>query len=480
MKVLTLELYYKGQNINYAKEGIDFKDKFYIGSDKNLLWQILDRSFPLRHQLISKSGNQYRMRLLKGMNVEIRKDDQILSLNDLKSKKMIMGNDLVLDESTRGKISFLNDWEIEYHFKEPFRPTLTKQLIGVVKELRRYPPIEPYQRFTLAFMIIAMILTFAGLTYLEVEYGDVKVKVQTSSVVYADPTQQAYAVQLDAISAGDDEGIGTVDEGPGEEEAAEEPAEEAPAGPPQPSAAAAGLMAGGIGGGGDDGGGEDALQAALLYSSIKGSGSPLGDGVAVSGGSQDGGLSAADLFKAKGGAGAGGDGGPGVANAFNAGDVGGGGLNIKPGSLVGAPSGMRGLKYAKSMSEFNAMAAGKYGGGIKKLKEPTVDISQNDPDDVANQGGTQQRIRQTVRAKTYRLKSIVKSYSTKFAVGATLYFRIIIKPNGTVDDVFVQAEGNPNYPAEVLNALAEEVRGWKFNIQESVPVDFPFKLAVGF
>ena len=53
-KILNLELRYKDKFLDTAKYLRDFKSTFVIGTDKHLLWQILDSSFPNRHVLITK------------------------------------------------------------------------------------------------------------------------------------------------------------------------------------------------------------------------------------------------------------------------------------------------------------------------------------------------------------------------------------------------------------------------------------------
>ena len=46
-KVLNLKLKYQDKVLDVARHKRDFTNKFFIGNDRDLFWQILDKAFPL-------------------------------------------------------------------------------------------------------------------------------------------------------------------------------------------------------------------------------------------------------------------------------------------------------------------------------------------------------------------------------------------------------------------------------------------------
>ncbi|MBT3756390.1 MAG: hypothetical protein HOG24_08940, partial [Candidatus Cloacimonetes bacterium] len=83
-KVLNLKLKYKDKVLDIARHNRDFTKKFYIGNDRDLFWQILDKAFPKRYNLISKSGSSFKMNLRDNMKVIVKKDNQELGMDDLR------------------------------------------------------------------------------------------------------------------------------------------------------------------------------------------------------------------------------------------------------------------------------------------------------------------------------------------------------------------------------------------------------------
>jgi len=92
-KILNLELRYKGKFLDTAKYLRDFKNKFIIGSDKHLFWQILDDSFPKKHVLITKGRkNSFILHIRDDMDIFIKRRGKQYSKDDLIKSKLLKNN----------------------------------------------------------------------------------------------------------------------------------------------------------------------------------------------------------------------------------------------------------------------------------------------------------------------------------------------------------------------------------------------------
>ena len=142
-KVLNLKLKYKDKVLDIARHNRDFTKKFYIGNDRDLFWQILDKAFPKRYNLISKHGSSFKMNLRDNMKVIVKKDNQELGMDDLRSANLIKGKTLTLDPSTVGSVEFGGSWEIEYNFSKPYTYAPSPQEINIAKQFAKFPPSSP-------------------------------------------------------------------------------------------------------------------------------------------------------------------------------------------------------------------------------------------------------------------------------------------------------------------------------------------------
>ena len=95
-KLLNLKLIYKGKELDTTRQNRDFTSKFYIGSDKHLFWQILDNSFPKKFLLVEKKGQTYVLNIHKSMHVTVQKDKKTLKGKELKRKRILNNNHLIL------------------------------------------------------------------------------------------------------------------------------------------------------------------------------------------------------------------------------------------------------------------------------------------------------------------------------------------------------------------------------------------------
>ena len=169
-KILNLKLRYKNKDLDIARYGRDFTNKFSIGSDKHIFWQILDKAFPQNYTLINKKGNDFTMQLREGMDLSVKKNGKELTKDDLKRDKILKGNVLLMDKNTEGSISFGGQWAIEYFYREPFVYKASPEELALAKQFAKFPPLTNEQKFTRIFLILGLVFTAIGLYIGEVTY----------------------------------------------------------------------------------------------------------------------------------------------------------------------------------------------------------------------------------------------------------------------------------------------------------------------
>jgi hypothetical protein len=169
-KVLNVKLNYKGKNLDIAKYKRDFKKHFYIGSNKNLLWQILDPTFPDKFLLVQCDKNKHILNLRQGMEVRVCKGDQILDTTTLIQERMIRGNQLLLTQDTTGSINFSQFWEIAYEFQVPYQYELTEEQRQVIRQYsRRADPTTEY-KFARNIITASIIFTIVSMYLFHIFY----------------------------------------------------------------------------------------------------------------------------------------------------------------------------------------------------------------------------------------------------------------------------------------------------------------------
>ena len=157
-KILTLTLKYKGKDLQKypSRFQYDFGNKVIIGSDKNLQWQILDETFPKRHNFVIKKGNSFIMNLTKGMKLIVKKDGRNLDENELRNKNLLSENELKLDEDTEGIVTFGQEWAIEYAFEISHKYIPTQEEVAIVKQFTKKPPLTSEQKVNKMFLLIGL------------------------------------------------------------------------------------------------------------------------------------------------------------------------------------------------------------------------------------------------------------------------------------------------------------------------------------
>jgi len=161
-KILKMNLYYKGKELNYVTSTDKLKSDFYIGSNKHLFWQILEKSFPDKQKFVSKKGNKYVAYLSPKMKVNIEKNDKQLSMAELKSQKILQGNELYLTSGMRGAIAVAEDWEVKFKFFQYKPKTISKDELRLIKKYATWSPLKSEEKFTRIFLFLAFLVTLAG------------------------------------------------------------------------------------------------------------------------------------------------------------------------------------------------------------------------------------------------------------------------------------------------------------------------------
>lgn len=150
---------YKGKLLDIVKSGNDFTNKWVIGSNKHLFWQILDPSFPDRHLFVTKMGNDLYMNLIPGTNLSCSKDGTPVDNSYLKSNGILKGNQLKLNSDMTGVLALNPDWEIKYEFSEPWKRLLTEEERQIVTQYSRRGELSAVDRFNRGMIVIFTILT---------------------------------------------------------------------------------------------------------------------------------------------------------------------------------------------------------------------------------------------------------------------------------------------------------------------------------
>ncbi|MCD4651114.1 MAG: hypothetical protein K8S56_04920 [Candidatus Cloacimonetes bacterium] len=169
-KNLTLRLFYKNDEVHYAKSEKDFNNKFTIGSSPQQFWQILSRAFPSDFTLITRENGKYVMHLRKGMDIDVKKGDLNIPMQELKSSRMLKGSKLYLDERTQGTLRIDDTWKIEYAYTTPHKRVLSPADRALVSKLSHKMPASPEERFTMAFLLLAFFVTIVGIVIFQATY----------------------------------------------------------------------------------------------------------------------------------------------------------------------------------------------------------------------------------------------------------------------------------------------------------------------
>lgn len=161
--ILNLKLFYKGKHLDTIKQGTDFTNKWYIGSDKHIFWQILDEtgSFPQKHQLLFKRGNDLYLNLPQGASISCSKDGRPVDASFLKQNNILRGATLKLRNDMAGSVMLNRDYSVQYQYVEPLVTHLTLQEKAIVADCSHTPPLLSTDRTNRGVILLFLILGIA-------------------------------------------------------------------------------------------------------------------------------------------------------------------------------------------------------------------------------------------------------------------------------------------------------------------------------
>jgi hypothetical protein len=463
-KVLDLKLKYKNKFIDNARYLRDFKSQFQIGSDKSIFWQILDRAFPDKYTLISKSGNFFNLHLRKDMLVKLIKDGKELSNDELKSANIIQDDKLKLESNTEGSVTFGGKWTIEFAFITPYMYKPSREETAIARQFAHWSPRSPESKFTNIFLIIALLVTFIGL------YIGQKNYVPPVRIDFAERLQRieqlATYVETDIPEVGPEQGTAT--EGDTEEDIGEEVAEAAAM-----SSADFQNMFGmelGSGGGAEGDFSNELLEVTQMEEIVaatvgggSGGGSGPGPGQAGTGfGDLDtAGSGGFDLSTA-------GDG-LGSLEGYEGIDLG-SGSGFEEVDLASLGGDIGDFKTTKVTSTEHFASIKKRFGNLKVIKQSEIKIEDQTPEAKTELAA----INQVVNAYKPQISKLYSVESMMMDMYGTIEFSIIINASGKVEAVDTSVTSGSYFTDSFLDKSRKIIEKWKFQVKS--PVGYSFRM----
>ena len=468
-KVLNLKLKYKDKVLDIVRQNRDFTKKFYIGNDKDLFWQILDKAFPKRFNLISKIGSSFKLNLRDDMKVIVRKDNQELGMDDLKRANLIKGKTLTLDPSTVGSIDFGDSWGIEYSFSRPYTYTLSAQEISIAKQFAKFPPSSPQQKFTRIFIILGLIFTWFGLFIIESTY------IPPPTIDFAERMQRiedfATQVQPEIV----EEVEGAIEQvGKSREEMEEEITEQVEYAQEMTSAQFEqefGLsldVGAGIQGGTGTGDFSNELLEVTEVSEIVAAGSGgtgTGTGPKARRGASDLDVAGSGGFDLEGS----GDGLGGLGDMAGL-DLGGtGGFEEVDMASLGGNVGSYNITKVKSKAQFSAVK--KRFAGIKMVSEGSIKVKQTISPQTKSIVADIDRVVATYKPQISKLFGVESMMMDMYG---TIEFSIIINKNSKVEAVDLEVIKGSYFTDSFLSKCREIIMNWKIPVND--PIGYSFRM----
>ncbi|MDP8268172.1 MAG: hypothetical protein P9L97_05535 [Candidatus Tenebribacter davisii] len=476
-KILNLKLKYKDKLLDIARHKRDFSNKFYIGNDRDLFWQILDKAFPRRYNLVTKSGSSFKMHLRDDMKVTVKKDNQELGIDDLRRANLMKGKTLTLDPTTTGFIDFGGDWEIEYNFSKPYSYVPSAQEISIAKQFAKFPPVTPQQKYTRIFVILGLVVCWIALYIAESTY------VPPVQVNFAERMQRiedfATEIQPDFAQEEVVETEGTTDTqvGKSREEMEEEVTQQVEQAQEMTSAQFEqefGLslnVGAGIAGGTGTGDFSNELLEVTEVSEIvaAGSGGPGSgsDGPKARHGASDLDIAGSGGFDLE----SSGDGLGGLGDVEGLGlDLGGtGGFEEVDMASLGGNVGSYNITKVQSKAQFSAVK--KRFAGIRMVSEGSIRVKQTTSPQTKSLIADIDRVVATYKPQIEKLFGVETMMMDMYG---TLQFSMIINKTGNVEAVDIEATEGGYFTDSFLAKCREIILNWKIAVKD--PVGYSFRM----
>jgi hypothetical protein len=461
-KILNLQLIYKGKTLDNAIQGRDFTSKFYIGKNKNLLWQLLDISFPDKFKFVEKKGSNYNINLSNNMDVKVHKDGEILDKNKLQNKKLISNNRLILKEDSEGEIVLADNWKVSYFFKEPYKVIPTKEQLAIYKEYARKPELTDEDKFTRIFIILGLLVTTIGLVINNMTYEPPKVKTFTEKyqVIQENLATQVQIDETEEVKVSTKENLAETDFTASKTKEEVVKAVEQAQEQTQADLASAGFDVGGFDG--DETGLEsDGAEIYAITTDFDIVASGPGDGVTggyTSSNDLDLGGAGFDLDTSSGGLESLGD-----VNGF---DIGSAGFEEVDIASIAGDVGDIVVKQITSTAEIEEIR--RRHAGIKIAREGEINVEEQTPEErtqLANIDQIVSTYKPQLR-KLFRIENLVTN------MYGTIEITIVIKSNGKIDEVLISQASGSKFTDSFIEKAKEIVYKWNIKVKETTAYSF--------
>jgi len=474
---LSMTLFYKGKKLNFAKSGVEFKNKFYIGQDKFLFWQILDSKFPDKHLFIKKKDEKYYVDLLPNMDIKCTINNEELNKDALKSRKLLSGSEVTINNEMNGSVQIAPDWSAEFCFVEPYSLVLTEAQQKIADLYARRAELDPFEKFTRNFLIAATAVTLLGIILFDI-FKPKDIEIETLEQRWEQIQAVATAVTpASDISQPEVSGSASTEPAP---QVAETTTKGTATGTgtsgTMSKAAAKTALSGLLGDGGfNPGSTGSALVAVTAEENIV--------AASLGGGRGGGGGGGAGKGPGAGGATGGAGGGAGVGSVFDPSAVSSGTTNLA-GLSSGRPQGQlstqapsgnvttivgdvgRIVPVGRPATKVSAGVVSRFSGPeVKKIAEGSIAAA---PPETRSE---LQRIEQKVARYKPQIKDLFNRMSQIKSMYGTIRFTLYIEENGSVADVSIVPISGEFYP-EFLSELQKLIKGWRFDNKNLVPYEF--------
>ncbi|MDO9577782.1 MAG: hypothetical protein Q7J16_07850 [Candidatus Cloacimonadales bacterium] len=459
-KDLNLKLKYKGKYLDTARSQRDFENKFYIGSDKSIFWQILDKAFPTRYNLVSKVGNYFQMHLLDNMDILVKKDDKIMTRNDLQAAKLLKESNLTLDPAAVGRIKFFENWEIEFSFTKHFVLVLSPSEIATAKRYAHLSPLDSQQKFTRIFLLVGVIVTLLGLYIANLSY------VPPSSNYLLDRLERieqiATRVEVSPVEE--------VEQTPRKRKEVEEKVTEQVEAAQQMTSAefqsefGLSLEAGMPGGSGEGDFSGEILEVTEVSEIVAtGTGTGSGPNKNVNRGSAELDVTSTGFDLDSAGSGLGDLGGLEVLNLGST-----GGFEEVDVANLGGNAGNYNITKVQSKAQFDAVK--KRFGGIKMVKEGNIkieDMTPREKTELAN-------IDQIVNTYKPQISKLFTTESMLMDMYGTIEFSLIINSSGKVEALDIDIAEGSYFTDSFMVKCRQIILNWKIQVKD--PIGYSFRM----
>jgi len=411
-------------------------------------------------------GNSFKMTLRQGMDVVVKKNDVVLTKEELQKSKLLNKNILTLDPTSAGRLRFGGNWEIEYNFSKPYSYVPSPEEIAIGKQFAKFSPLTAQEKFTRIFIILGVIFTAVGLRIAESNY------VPPVEIDFTERLQKieemATQIEVPEVEVEEEEDVvERTTTKAAEEDQVVEQVEEAQAMTEAEFEQEFGLsLDAGMPGGEGSGDFANELLEVTEVSEIVAAGTGSGDGgPQASRGAAELDVAGSGGFDLEGSAADG----LGDIAGLEGMDLGGtGGFEEVDVAGLGGDLGNYSITKVESKAQFQAVK--KRFAGIKMVKEGSVKLEEMTPEaktELAN-------IDQIVNTYKPQITKLFTTESMMMDMYGTIEFSLIISGTGKVEAVDIDVADGSYFTDSFIAKCREIIMNWKIKVKE--PIGYAFRM----